>query len=100
MGTHRTVADRKDINPSYGESFSDAVICVLELSLHDCGIYFAQDDSENAGQKHPKSMLVRDHDAGLKPYLRRPHRSGRKFTLIALLTKAAVPHAPVSANRV
>lgn len=48
----RTVRDDKEIDAEDGEAFSDAIVCVLEQTLHDRGVDFDDDDAAEASEHH------------------------------------------------
>jgi hypothetical protein len=39
----RTIYHDKHVDTQYGETLTDAVICVLEFALHDRGVDFDED---------------------------------------------------------
>jgi hypothetical protein len=53
----RTVTDDKKINAQNGKSFTNAVVRVLEFTLHDGGVDFNEDNSSKTSEDHPNSRL-------------------------------------------
>ena len=47
-----TVCNNEEVDAKNSKSFSDLVMAVLELSLHDSSIYFDYDDATQPSKDH------------------------------------------------
>lgn len=53
-----TVDHGEEVNPQDSKAFADLVVGILELSLHDRGIDFDNDNASETSQDHPGKLSV------------------------------------------
>ena len=53
-----TVVDHEEVNSEHGKALSDLVIRVLKFVLHNCSVYFNQNNATQTSQDHPMEVLA------------------------------------------
>lgn len=58
-----TICDNEEVDAKDSKAFSNLVIAVLELSLHDSGIDFDYNDTTQTSKDHPGNKCQKVHPA-------------------------------------